>query len=182
MKRVRTVASVIASALLLLGCSDPYRHEAGEPAPSPTVGDAQPPRTALTDTSGTVSGDARATPREAVAAFCDQWANWNWQTIGRQQGRLAALATGSLSEQLAAQADARLQDQSLRRDRVGNRGRVVGVDVQGSGKRRRAVCVAWEEQQADGRSDSEGARDHVYLARVVRVHDGWAIGAWEPQP
>ena len=114
--------------------------------------------------------------------FCAQWTNWSWRTIGRQQRRLAALATGPLARQLAAEAQVRVQDQALRRDRLGARGHVVAIDVKRGSATRRAVCVAWEQPLTDGRANQTDARHHVYLATVTRTRDGWAVSQWQPQP
>jgi len=117
-----------------------------------------------------------------VNAFCSQWGNWSWRTIERQQRRLASLATGTFARQLAAEARLRAQDRALRRDRLGTRGRVVAIDVEPGAPARNAVCVAWEEQLAHGRGETEGGRHRVYLATVLRTYDGWAVRRWQPQP
>jgi hypothetical protein len=179
-------------AALLAGCQDPYRQDAerrdesrrpavpaaGEQLP----GDDRAPLAREHDTAPAVNSDARRTPRAVVDAFCSQWANWSWRTIERQQRRLAHLATGRLARQLAAEARLRAQDEALRRDRLGTRGRVVAIDVKSGAARRDAVCVAWQEQLSGGRADPVGARHRVYLTTLQRTHDGWAVRGWEPQP
>lgn len=174
--------------VFLSGCQDPYRHDAERrsetrpPARDRASGDERPPLAREHDSAPAVNRDAQGSPRAAVDAFCSQWANWNWRTIERQQQRLAALATGRLARQLAAEARLRAQDQALRRDRLGKRGRVVAIDVKPGTATRDAVCVAWEEQLVRGRADPEGARHRVYLTTVQHTTDGWAIRRWEPQP
>jgi hypothetical protein len=131
----------------------------------------------------TIAANARASARSAVNGFCAQWTNWSWRTIGRQQRRLAALATGPLARQLAAEAHARVEDQALRRDRLGGHGHVVAIDVKRRGSATRtAVCVAWEQPLTDGRANQTDARHHVYLVTVTRTPDGWAVSQWQPQP
>jgi hypothetical protein len=175
-------------AVFLGGCQDPYRqHAERRDEPRPAVrehsrGDERPSLAREHDSAPVVDGDAKRYPRAAVDAFCTQWANWSWRTIERQQRRLAALATGRLARQLAAEARRRAQDQTLRRDRLGTRGRVVAIDIKPGTATRNAVCVAWEEQLAHGHADPEGARHRVYLTTIQHTTDGWAIRRWEPQP
>jgi hypothetical protein len=175
-------------AALMAGCQDPYRQDAeprNEPRPvarDESRGDDRPPLAREHDSTPAVNGDAQRTPRTIVDAFCSQWANWSWRTIERQQRRLAGLATGLLARQLAAEARLRAQDQALRRDRLGTRGRLVAIDVKPGAATRDAVCVAWQEQLAHGRADAEGARHRVYLTTIQRTGDGWAVRRWEPQP
>jgi len=176
----------------LAGCQEPYQqdraHDRRGPArtkpaePLAPRGDDVSARAPARETVPVIAANARATPRSAVNAFCAQWTNWSWRTIGRQQQRLAALASGPLARQLAAEARLRVQDQALRRDRLGARGRVVAIAVKGSGATRKAVCVAWEEKLSNGRADLGGARHHVYLVTVAHTRDGWAVSQWQPQP
>ena len=189
----RSMLVLVLAVGILAGCQDPYQqdraHDRRSPAqakpalPETHHGDNVSSRAPARDTAPTIAANARATARSAVKVFCAQWTNWSWRTIGRQQRRLAALATGPLSQQLAAEDQARAQDQALRRDRLGARGHVVAIDVkQGGSATRRAVCVAWEQPLTDGRVDQMGARHHVYLATVTRTRDRWAVSQWQPQP
>ena len=188
----RALILVPLLAALVVGCQDPYRQDAERRDEShrpavPAAGEQLPgdDRGQLArehDTAPAINSDAQRTPRAAVDAFCSQWANWSWRTIERQQRRLAQLATGRLARQLAAEARLRAQDQALRRDRLGTRGRVVAIDVKSGGAMRHAVCVAWQEQLSRGRADAEGARHRVYLTTLQRTDNGWAIRRWEPQP
>ena len=187
---------LIVLALLLLGvltgCQDPYQQDRAhhrsnpnntKPAlPQTPDGDNVSSRAPARDTAPAIAANARATPRSAVHEFCAQWTNWSWRTIGRQQRRLAALATGPLARELAAEAQVRVQDQALRRDRLGARGHVVAIDVKPGAATRRAICVAWEQPLANGRADQMDARHHVYLVTVTRTRDGWAVSQWQPQP
>ena len=176
---------------LAAGCQDPYRQGAqprGESRPLATPArerarsDDRPPPAGGHDSAPAVSSASQRTPRAAVDAFCSQWANWSWRTIERQQRRLARLATGRLARQLAAEARLRAQDQALRRDRLGTRGQVVAIDVKPGSATRDGVCVALEEQFANGRADVEGARHRVYLTTIQRTENRWAVRRWEPQP
>lgn len=182
---------VAALSVAVMGCQDPYTGEGGgdasrrsseAPIAEPPPGDERPAPADERDTAPAVGRDAFGTPRAAMSAFCAQWANWSWRTIERQQRRLARLAAGPLSGQLAAEAKLRAQDQALRRDRLGVRGHVVAIDIKRGTRTRKAVCVTWEQQQANGRADLEGARHRVYLATVVQTRNGWAVRQWEPQP
>jgi len=178
---------------VLAGCQDPYQqdraHDRSNPndtkpaLPQTPHGDNVSTRAPARDTAPTIAANTRTTARSTVKVFCAQWTNWSWRTIGRQQRRLAALATGPLALELAAEAQARAQDQALRRDRLGARGHVVAIDVKRRGNAtRRVVCVASEQQLANGRVDQMGARHHVYLATVTRTRDRWAVSQWQPQP
>jgi hypothetical protein len=177
---------------VLAGCQDPYQqdppHDRHSPArakpalPETPDGDNVSSGAPARDSAPAIEAVARATPRSAVKVFCSQWTNWSWRTIGRQQRRLAALATGPLAHQLAAEAQARTQDQALRRDRLGARGHVVALDIKPGAARRRAICVAWTQPLANGRANQIDARNHVHLATVTRIGDGWAVSQWQPQP
>jgi len=190
------VGAVLA-CLTLAGCQDPYtdtergnarltgrderpsatRTPAAQPrgdelAPSPRASESTPPYHAAR---------ARRGASATLEAFCGQWANWRWRSIGRQHRRLAELATGPLAEQLAAQARQAKLDQALRRDRLAMRGRVVAVDLQPRGRRGRAVCVTREQEIQNGRAEL-GGRHRVYLATLERTPKGWGVSRWEPQP
>ena len=176
---------------LVAGCQDPYRQDAERHGDSRRLattarervgGDDRPPPAREHDSAPVVGHGAQRTARAAVDAFCSQWANWSWRTIKRQQRRLARLATGRLARQLAAEARLRAQDQALRRDRLGTRGQVVAIDVKPGRATRDGVCVALEEQFANGRADVEGARHRVYLTTIQRTENDWAVRRWEPQP
>ena len=175
-------------AALVASCQDPYgQHAERRDKTRPAAVDhtrplERPPLAGEHDAAPSVNSEAQGSPRAAVDEFCAQWANWSWRTIERQQRRLAALATGRLARQLTAEAQLRAQDEALRRDRLGTRGRVVAIDVKPGTATRDAVCVAWEEQLVRGRADADGARHRVYLMTVQRTKDGWAIRRWEPQP
>jgi hypothetical protein len=182
---------LLIAIVVLAACQNPYDQErrgagsrggAQPRAAERARGDERPPPADDRDTAPAIRLDAQATPRAAVREFCEQWANWNWRTIERQQRRLARLAQGPLARRLAAEAKLRASDRALRRDRLGVRGRVAAVDVKRGSRARDAVCVSFEQQQTDGRADLEGARHRVYLATVVQTTRGWAVRRWEPQP
>jgi hypothetical protein len=183
---MRSALVMLALLALFSGCEDPYEKDAANSAPRAhevrAPGDDPPPHAGSRDTAPAVGAAVDDTPRAVVRAFCAQWSNWNWRTIEREQRRLAALATGALGRQLAAEAEFRSQDRALRRDRLGARGRVVTIDVKPGERVRDAVCVAAQQQVARGRVAPEGTRCHVYLATVVHAGAGWAVRRWEPQP
>lgn len=184
-RRIAFVAAALA--LALAGCEDPYAVEPSADESPRTVApqppsDARPLPADDRDSAPVLGTEAQETPRAAVGAFCGQWANWSWRTIGRQQRRLSRLAAGLLARQLAAEATLRAQDQALRRDRLGIRGRVVAIDVKTRGGARDAVCVTREQQRSRGGADLGGARHRVYLATATRTPSGWAVRRWEPQP
>jgi hypothetical protein len=180
---MRSAVATLALLVVFAGCEDPYT-QGGSDSASRTDdarahGDNPASRVGSRDTA---SGFSFEPPRVVVRAFCARWSNWDWRTIDRQQRRLAALATGALGRQLAADARLRAKDRALRRDRLGARGDVVAIDVKLGTRVRDAVCVASQEQVARGRVDMEGVRYRVYLATVARADSGWAITRWEPQP
>jgi hypothetical protein len=182
---MRSALATLSVLALITGCEDPYQDDAARSAPRAhevRPGDDPPPRIASRDTAPPVGAAGSDTPQAAVRTFCAQWSNWNWRTIERQQRRLAALATGPLGRQLAAEADLRAHDRALRRDRLGARGRVVTIDVKRGDRVRDALCVASQQQIARGRVDLEGARYRVYLATLAHTGVGWAVTRWEPQP
>lgn len=192
MRRPTLIALLLAA--LVAGCQDPYsadRRSEHEPAPGQSEtapeserahGDELAPAARADDTAPAPRSNARTTPRAAVAAFCAQWVNWSWRTIGRQQLRLAQLATGALARELAAEAKRTARDETLRRDQVGARGSVVAVAIKPGSATQDAVCVAREERLEAGRAELEGGAHRVYLATVERTRSGWAVRRWEPQP
>jgi hypothetical protein len=183
---MRSALATLALLTLIAGCENPYRDDAAQSASRVhgvrPHGDDRPPRIGARDTAPVVGAAANDTPQAVVRAFCARWSNWNWRTIERQQRRLAALATGPLGRQLAAEAKVRAEDRALRRDRLGARGRVVTIDVKPGEHVRDAVCVASQRQLARGRVDLEGAQYRVYLATLAHRDAGWAVTRWEPQP
>lgn len=155
MRRPVVVGTAVVIALSFSACEDPY--ERSDPPASRPTGRA---------------------PRVAVEAFCRTWSTWSWQSLAEQQRRLAGLATGSLAQDLAAEAAKRPSDETQRRDQTGSRGGVVAIDMRGD----RAVCVTLEEPITDGRPDPEGTRHHVYRAQLRLSRGRWAVSSWEPQP
>lgn len=171
-----------AAAMALAGCQDPYEQDRGAPQTPPQVGDSPSPTSAPAPRTRPLDPMPAPAPRGAVDAFCAQWANWDWRTLGQQQRRLARLATGRLAAELSAEATVRKLDASLRRDRIGTEGTVAAIDVTPGTRERRAVCVARETSITNGRVDSSSTRHRVYLATVRHTEQGWGISAWEPQP
>lgn len=190
----RRLLAAIVLAAFLPGCQDPY--EQLQPSQGPADGAAEEharrehargdelaPRASARDTAPPTGAELPDSPRRAVRAFCEQWANWDWRTLARQQRRLARLSIGRLRRENLAAAETAARDERLVADRVAVRGRVVGVDVTGRGPERRGVCVAREEQLENGRAELSGGRHNVYLARLRRTAGGgWGVSRWEPQP
>lgn len=168
---------VLAGALLLAGCANPDLHppvaqltgSAGEPdAPPPPAPSSEAPAA------------AQPTPQKALARFATAYINWNYETLHAAQERLAASAVGvARSTELLSAVQSRA-DGTLRRARVWNRGRVLSI---GPDRSRAGAWVVVTEERTGGRGEYDGlpAGDHVTLARVARVPDGWAVSSWEPQ-
>ena len=193
MTRAKGPAAVLLACLALVGCQDPYTQSArtadGSPRPyerrqaKRPRGDELPPRAQFTATVPALpEAAARRSARTVLEAFCSRWANWSWRTIGRQQRRLAGLATGRLAAQLAAEARRAKLDRALRRDRLAMRGRVVALDLDPPGGGGRVVCVSRELEIQNGRGELGGGRHRVYLAALERTPGGWGVSRWEPQP
>ena len=116
----RPLIALVLLVGVLAGCQDPYQQDRAHDRRSPDRAKPARPQTPdednvstrapARDTAPTITASAHATARSAVNVFCSQWTNWSWRTIGRQQRRLAVLATGPLARQLAAEARARAQD------------------------------------------------------------------------
>src|SRR4051812_27909324 len=127
---MRLAVATLALLVVFAGCEDPYTEggseSLGRTDDARAHGDNPPSRVGSRDTA---SGFGLEPPRVVVRAFCARWSNWDWRTINRQQRRLAALATGALGRELAADARLRAKDRALRRDRLGARGDVVAIDV-----------------------------------------------------
>jgi hypothetical protein len=158
-------------------------HTAAAPARPVTAGDAVPARadSARRDTAPTVTAAAR-TPRQLAHTFAAQQANWSYKTIARQYERLAALSDGQLHTQLRQAAhDVRL-DATLRRDRAGTQGHVLGIDIHHDGRHWRIVAATLEESYRDGAASFEGQQARVYLGSAHHTHHGWVMDHWQPQP
>jgi hypothetical protein len=186
-------AAALLACLALAGCQDPYTEGGTTAGDSPRRyergqterprGDELPPPAPPAAAVPTVNeAAARRSAHTALEAFCSQWANWSWRTIGRQQAKLARLATGRLAEQLAAQARQARLDRTLRRDRLAMRGRLVAVDLAPPGARGQAVCVTREQELQNGRGELAGGHHRVYIAILEQTAQGWGVSEWQPQP
>jgi hypothetical protein len=193
MTRRKQLLAGLVACLALAACEDPYTQGTQSAAKSSprderpqaqrARGDELPPDPPpAREGPALEEAPAGRTARATLAAFCTGWANWSWRTIGRQQRRLAGLATGRLAAQLAAEAGRAKLDRALRRDRLAMRGRVVALDLDPPGGGGRVVCVSRELEIQNGRGELGGGRHRVYLAALERTPRGWGVSRWEPQP
>jgi hypothetical protein len=168
------------------GCADPYvesdasRAPASARSPEP-VGDAAPP-VAVPVRPPTGATHTARSPRRLAATFARQSTNWDWRDPTRPHRALRLLAVGDLRSEFERYRRSAIRDASLRRDRVGSRGRLIAVALSGRGDRRRLVVVTREEAIIDGRSSLEGPRYRVYLGSALRTHGGWGMESWQQQP
>jgi hypothetical protein len=198
-RHLAVVACALLAAVAVPGCADPYA-DTRQPAPPTTPARTAPPAGELApqQPDQRVRGDERAParspsappatparrsgdPATAVRDFCVQFVNWNWASSERQQRRLAALSAGALRRQYLASAQTAKFDQRLADDRMAMRGRLVAVQIDGHGPRRRGLCLARQEQLQNGRGELAGAQHAVYLAHLARLDGRWAITEWQPQ-
>ena len=186
----RALIPLVAGALLLAGCQDPYQDRpapndqafAPSPAPSPAavpLGDERPPSPVAVEAAPPPRGPGA---RAALRSFCWRWANWDWRSLTGQQRQLARLAVGELADQLEAQAGQAERSGAARRDRLSVRGQIVTIDLQAGQAPGRAVCVTREQEIQAGRGDLSGGQHRVYLAALDRDAQGWGVSRWEPQP
>lgn len=183
----RKLPLLIAVALTISGCQDPYASQtARQPAqtttdPATMPGDDVRPGPAAGPPPAAPHRPAR-TPRLAARAFATRWANWGWRNVVRQQRTLARLAVGELARQLRANAASARIDATLARDKPGSRGTVAALQLARAGSRAAGIVVTQEQTYTDGRADLGGQRYRVYRIRLHRHRDGWGVSAWEPQP
>ena len=192
MRRLTAVA--LALVVLASGCEDPYEETTKAERDRITAdgggngGFQLPP--ADGELTGTVPKELRPpeparfptagrTPRRTLAIAAALYGNWTSDTAARQFSRIAAISVREARAQLresAAQARVDPQQTGARA-----RARVVAIDIEGAGTRRRAVVVTRERVHARGIAD-EGPRYRVTLAQVVRRGGRWVISRWTPQP
>lgn len=170
---MRSALLALVAALLLTGCADPYRTSTQPPSPR------KPARSA-----GAPTGRPPTTqPAPVLRSFCREWANWSWSSTARQQVALARLASGPLARALAQEAQTSQRDETLSRDRLGVRGRIVALSLSSrAGRVQRGVCVTAEQNLRAGEPVEEGPRHHVYLAELAVADHGWRLTSWQPQP
>jgi hypothetical protein len=177
------VAVVGAGALAMAGCGigDPYNrphHSRPKATSARGAADAAPPVNPETDTAPNSPRGLPATPRQAAARFALQWANWTPRSTRRQYRRLAALAAPQFARLLSQTADA--ANHAVATASEANEARLVSVDVQGHGARRRVVVVTREQPLGAGRA-TVAAIYRVYLGVAEHQASGWAIAAWSQQ-
>lgn len=158
------------AALVLAGCADPYADHRAQPMQHAPA--ARPTRIAPARTSA--SGTAQA--------FANVWINWDWRSAADQQRRLAAMAGGSLADQLRANANSARIDASLARDRPGFRGAIAAIDLTTRATQVAGIVVTREQSYTDGHADLGGAHYRVYRVRLTAAHHAWEVTAWAPQP
>ena len=187
MNAPRKLPVLIAVALTISGCQDPYASQSARQPTQPTSGPATMPRDDVRP--GPSAGPPPAapqrparTPRLAARAFATRWANWDWRGAARQQRTLARLAVDELARRLRAHAASARIDATLARDKPGSRGTVTALQLKRAGSRAAGIVVTREQTHTDGRADLGGQRYRVYRIRLHRHRDGWGVSAWEPQP
>jgi hypothetical protein len=187
MTRTLTITFVVvAPAVAIAGCQDPYTSDRTRLAPTPT----NSPRAATGDSdrpepsAGSLPLAAKPSPsaRRAARSFATRWVNWHWRSAASQQRALARLATGDLARQLRANASSARIDASLARDKPGSRGTVAAIELRASEARAAGLVVTREQTYTDGRADLGGQHHHVYRIRLIRDSNGWGVSAWKPQP
>lgn len=165
-------SAVLVAGFVVAGCADPYArhaesgvsgHGATRPA-SPAVRSPEPSASA------------------AAKAFATRWVNWSWRSVTAQQRALARLATGSLADELRADARASALDESLARDKPAGRGRVAALELRPRGRGAAGLVVTREQTYTDGHADLGGLRYRVYEVAVVPTARGWQVSSWAPQP
>jgi hypothetical protein len=167
---VKLVTTAALATLVLAGCSDPYVQR--QPQPGTPVSAIRPPQ-------------APAAPKTASAtarAFANVWVNWDWRSAAAQQRHLAAMSSGTLADQLRANADSARVDASLARDRPGSRGAVAAIDLTSRGTQLAGIVVTREQSYTDGHADLGGAHYRVYRVRLNEAKNTWEVTAWATQP
>jgi outer membrane murein-binding lipoprotein Lpp len=169
---------VVASVVLLAGCSDPDApsktaaanrapQSAGEPsAPPPASVNAQSP------------AELQRTPVAALSAFSELYGNWSYRTLPADQRHLAAISVGSA--RLAEQQAAAGSHAELARGRVWNHAQLISI---GRDKQQPGAWVIVTLERTGGDTEYEGlpASYHVTLARLAQLPGGYAISLWAPQ-
>ena len=157
-------SAVVLVACALGGCADPYQGQRAA-----TAHPAAP-------------ASAISTASAAAGAFARRWANWDWRSVAGQQRALARLASGSLAEQLRADARAASRDGSLARDKPGVRGTVAVIELRPRGAGAAGLVLTREQSYTDGHPDLGGPHYRVYAVTVRATPRGWRVSAWAPQP
>jgi hypothetical protein len=178
---------VLALAVAITGCQDPYARDRAEPASAPTaepsaapshVSQPGPPPRLVPSNAAHRLPSARA----AARSFATRWVNWDWRSAASQQRTLAHLATGDLARQLRANASSARIDATLARDKPGSRGSTAAIDMKTGNAEAAGIVVTREQTYTNRRADLGGRRYRVYLIHLKRDQDGWGVSAWRPQP
>ncbi|MHB1538889.1 MAG: hypothetical protein ACYCUM_13870 [Solirubrobacteraceae bacterium] len=166
-------------ALSLAGCSNPYASATSGQRPRiQSAGEAKAPPPAGAESQQPAR--VQKTPRRAIVQFASRYSNWTYKTLTRDQQQLAAIAVGAarLTEQRAAAASR--GDATLARGKIENHGEVLAISRD---LRRRGwwLIVTSEQTSGTGQYEALPTSDHVSLARLARLHGGYAVEEWLPQ-
>ncbi|MHB1836021.1 MAG: hypothetical protein ACYCXW_13750 [Solirubrobacteraceae bacterium] len=166
-------------ALSLAGCSNPYASAtAGQPQRIQSAGEAKAPAPASAESQQPAR--VQKTPRRAILQFAERYSNWTYKTLSRDQQVLAAIAVGAarLTEQRAAAASH--ADSTLARGKIENHGKVLAIshDLHRHGW---WLIITSEQTSGTGQYEALPESDHVSLAKLARLHGGYAIEEWLPQ-
>jgi hypothetical protein len=122
----------------------------------------------------------RSSPREALQAFAELYVNWSYQNLTARQRLLAAISVGSAraAEQQAAASSA--GDPAIRSGQIQNSGALVALAPDMA---RPGYWVLTTLERTSGNTEYRGlpATYHVTLARLARIHGGYAVSEWLPQ-
>jgi hypothetical protein len=177
------VALTLAVGAAGCGIRDPVNDpEPGERAAVPTStvgadtrggGQAAAPSAAASPTPG-ATAPAPADAEAVVRRFADTFINWEWETMVQSRRDAAAMAVGSLRDELLGHA-AELQAEYERRpSEQANSGTVEGI-VAEPGK---PIYVITHERASYADSVPPQELYSVYIATVVRSGGTWKLSEW----
>lgn len=146
---------MVALALLLGGCSDPYA-EPQRPVPSRADDDAE--------------------ARAIAARFCRLWTNWRSDRLERHRRKLAELVVPGAGARVVAAGHVATDDRPA--GLAISRGRVLELAIEGEGRRRAVRCLVAESHTVAGRA--AGKRRASYDGALRATRDGWLVEAWGP--
>lgn len=204
MRAATTALALLALSLTVAGCgtSDPDEDaqrkgpeataaavEQGDELDPPESGEAEVgddgvPAEELEELVAPAGGGGAAGPAEVVSLYARLLSNWTWRDVARKnRSALARLAAGELRQGVRANARELRADATLKRERLGSRGKQLAIDVQGSDPRRRRVWVVLRETAlANGETTQSGPQTTVYRATAERLDDDrWYVTAFVPQ-
>lgn len=172
-------ACLLCVLLALTACSNPDAAPSGNRHTPQSAGEPPAPRPAKAATQSTI--DPQPTPSDALRLFASLFGNWSYRTLSADQRRLAKIAVGAarLTEQQAAAGST--ADHTLSQGRIWNQAQILSISTD----RLQTGCwvIVTKERTGSDNGEYEGlpAADHVTIARVSRVHGGYAISEWSPQ-